>query len=93
MIPIFQVLIFSSLLNLHIISSLKHLQINGMTRKLFILCVCGEILKKGKELPQKLFYFRNSVCKGLVAQIFTYLKLTGEIRFEVKDTEMVLWFL
>lgn len=93
MIPIFQVLIFSSSLNLHIISSLKFLQINGMARKLFIQCVCGEIIKKGKKMPQKLFYFRNSVFKGLAAQIFTCLKLTGEIRFKVKDTKMVPWFL
>jgi len=41
MVLIFQVLIFDSLLNPHIISSLKYLQINGMARNLFIWCVYG----------------------------------------------------
>lgn len=93
MVLIFQVLIFSSLLNVHIISSLKYLQINGMARKLFILCLCGEIVKESKEWPQNLFCFRNSLSKGLGAQILTYPEFTGEMRIKVKDTEMVLWFL
>lgn len=93
MVLIFQALFFSSLLKLHIISSLKYLQINGMTRKLFIWGVCGEIVKKGKEWPQKLCYLKNSLSTGMLAQIFTFPKLTGEIRIKVKDIEMVLWFL
>lgn len=49
MVLIFQALIFSSLLNLHINSSLKHLQINGMLESFSSGVYAGRNCKETKN--------------------------------------------